>query len=439
MHIIHKIITFIKYDIWFVRKHALSPARRSLVSLLRITILSFRGFNQDKCSLRASALTFYTLLSIVPVIAMLFGIARGFGIEKILESQIRESLHGHEEVAEKILGFSTTLLQNTRSGVIVGIGIIALFWAVIKLLGNIELSFNEIWGVKQCRSIGRKVTDYLSMLLICPIFLVASSSITVFLTTKIQDVAQKVPLLGSPIIAVTLNLAPYITLWLLFSILYIFLTNTKIGIISGLSGGIIAGTIFHLVQWSYVTFQIFTSKYNAIYGSFAALPLFLIWLQTSWLIVLFGAEISFAHQNVDTYEYEPESLDVAYATKKLLALIIMKLCINRFCKGEPPLASGDIANEIDAPIRLIRQILFELASINLLARIKGDSDKETGYQPAISPETLTIQYVLSRYEHYSSQSSRLSTAVISHPFGEYLQKFNEKLANSPENILIKNL
>ena len=174
------------------------------------------------------------------------------------------------------------------------------------------------------RSFSRRFTDYLSVMLICPILLIMASSVTVFINTQATLITQKIALLGaiSPVIHVLLELLPYTVIWFVFTFIYIFIPNTKVNFTSGILGGVAAGTIYQVVQWAYVYFQVGVAKYNAIYGSFAALPLFLVWLQLSWRVVLLGAEVSFAHQNVDTYEFEQDCLSASYSFKKLLALLI---------------------------------------------------------------------------------------------------------------------
>ncbi|MBW1771197.1 MAG: YihY/virulence factor BrkB family protein, partial [Deltaproteobacteria bacterium] len=178
---ITKVTQFTRTDLWRIRSSDLSRSRSLLIRLLRIVILSVRGLVKDKCQLRASALTFYTALSIVPIFAMLFGIAKGFGFEKILEKQILEKLDSQGEVVIKVIDYARALLENTKGGMVAGIGIAILFWAIIKVLGNIEKSFNDIWGVKKGRPFRRKITDYLSIMLVGPVLLMMSSGITVLM------------------------------------------------------------------------------------------------------------------------------------------------------------------------------------------------------------------------------------------------------------------
>ncbi|MGA8179432.1 MAG: YihY/virulence factor BrkB family protein, partial [Desulfobacterales bacterium] len=332
-----KVIDFIRTDIWRVRSKDLSRTRYLLVKQLRIIILAVRGFRKNKCPLSASALTFYSVLSIVPVVAMAFGIAKGFGFQNILEKQLLEKFQGQEEVMNRIVSFARSLLDNTKGGIIAGIGIIFLLWTVIKLFSQIERSFNDIWDVKTPRTFARKFSDYLSIMLISPILFILSSSVTVFISTQITAIAQKVALIGmfSQVIFLMLQFIPYGLIWILFTFMYMLMPNTKVKFSSGLVAGVVAGTVYQIAQWAYITFQVGVAKYNAIYGSFAALPLFLIWVQLSWMIVLSGAEISFAYQYVDTYEFEPDGRPISPAFKKLLSLQISRLVISRFLKAEP--------------------------------------------------------------------------------------------------------
>ena len=302
---VSKVIDFLKTDIWRIRLENYSRNKSFFLRQLRIIVLAVRGFAEDKCKFRASALTFYSLLSIVPVIAMMFGIAKGFGLEKRVETELLQKMQGpgQQEVAVKIITFANSLLENAKGGFIAGVGVAFLFWTIIKVLSNIENSFNDIWGVKKPRTLGRRFSDYLSVMLVCPFLMIMASSATVVISSQVRVIIQQSALLSAvaPLILFTLKLLPYCTIWITFTFIFIFMPNTKVRLRSGFLGGVVAGTIFQMVQWIYINFQIVTAKYSAIYGGFAALPLFLLWLQISWLVVLFGAELSFAHQNVETY------------------------------------------------------------------------------------------------------------------------------------------
>jgi membrane protein len=433
--------SFIKDDIWRIRLKDLPPKKSFFIKILRVFLLSIRGFDEDKCQLRASALTFYSLISIVPVAAMAFGIAKGFGFEKLLEKRLLEQFSEHEEVITKIIDFATSLLASTKGGLLAGIGVVILFWAVIKVLGNIEDSFNDIWGIKESRTLGRRFSDYLSVMLLCPILIIMSSSLTVFITTQVTLITEKVALLGmfSPLIFFALKLLPYCLIWILFTFLYVFMPNTKVRFSSGLVAGIMAGTIYQIVQWGYIAFQVGAAKYNAIYGSFAALPLFLIWLQLSFLIVLFGAEFAFAYQNVDTYEFEPDSLHISDYFKRLISLQVCHLLVVNFAKGEKPVTAPQISHKLDIPLRLVHQILFELAESGIVVDVKAAEYKELAYQPARDINSLSVRFVVEALEKRGVDYIPVAKTAELEALSAAMESFSEMIKRSPENKLLKDL
>jgi len=436
-----RIVSFLKVDIWRIRVQNLPGPQSFLIKQLRVVLLALRGFDEDKCLLRASSLTFYSLLSIVPVLAIAFGIAKGFGLEKTLREQLLERFPGQKEVLMRMIGFADRLLENTKELMIAGIGVALLFWTVIKVLGNIEKSFNDIWGVKKPRSMGRKFSDYLSIVLICPILFIMSSSITVTVVGHVKLITREIALLGAigPLIATILKLLPYCVIWILFVFLYVFMPNTKVNLKSGILAGIVAGTIYQVAQWGYVNFQIGVARNNAIYGGFAALPLFLIWLQLSWLIVLFGAEISFAHQNVDTYEFEPDCLRVSYQFKKLLSLKIAHLLVKNFCKGERPWTATQISHALEIPIRLVRQILYELSGSGIVSESTEGGDREVAYQPAQSVERFSLRYVIDALDRRGSDNIPVAESKELRKLSECLKAFGDTIEKSPANILLKDM
>ena len=193
---ISKTIQFFKADIWRLQKKNLSPREWFFIRQLRTLILTLRSYGEDNCQLRASALTFYSLLSIVPVIAMAFGVAKGFGFEKGLQKILLERFEGQEQVALRIVEFSQALLANVKGGIVAGIGIVLLFYTTIKILSQIENAFNHIWGIQNSRTFARKISDYLSVMLICPVLFTMSSTATVVITSGIKLATQKISLFG---------------------------------------------------------------------------------------------------------------------------------------------------------------------------------------------------------------------------------------------------
>lgn len=436
-----KIIQFLTTEIWRMRLAGLSKRRSFFIRQLRIILIALRGFNEDKCLLSASALTFYSLLSIVPVLAMFFGIAKGFGMDALLEEKIM-SIEGYNyDVLIKLKEFAHSMLDNTKGGVVAGVGIVVLFWSVMKVLGNIESSFNDIWEIRQQRSYTRKFSDYLSIMLIAPILFIVSSSITGYVKGMVEYIMEHIALVAffEPLITLALRLIPYLLIWLLMTFIYMVMPNTKVNFKSAAVGGVIAGTIFQLAEILYFSFQVGVAQYNAIYGSFAALPLFLIWLQTSWMIVLFGAEISFANQNVGKYEFEEEARNINNRYKMELAVFIMVQFVRRFQKGEGGYTATELSVEHSIPIRLTRQIIFELAETNLLAELRKEVNEEVSYQPARDISELTIHDVVTALEKRGAADIPVKDDPQLTSIRQAFDKFESSLRGSSFNTLLKKL
>ena len=436
-------INFVTVDIWRIQSEDLPFGKSFIVKQLRIILLTLRGFIEDNCFFRASSLTFNTLLSIVPVAAILFGVAKGFGFETRLKRVLFDKFPGdaQQEVLWKVFDFAESLLQATKGGLIAGIGMVILFWSVINVLSNIEASLNDIWEIKESRTWGRKFSDYLAIMLISPLLILVSSSATVFITTHITQLTEQIRLLGmiSPLIFLSFKLIPYVLIWILFTIIYILMPNTKVNFKAGLVAGIIAGTIFQIVQWGYISFQVGAARYNAIYGSFAALPLFLMWVQISWWVVLFGAELSFANQNVGTYEYEPDSRKVSPAFKKVLTLQIAHLLIKNFASGDRPLTDVEIGTWLKIPIRLVHNILYDLVQSRVISETTTREDQRYGYQPALDINTLTIKYVVDAVEHNGTNDIPVARTEEFAALSEALDKFRDEMEASPANRLLKDI
>lgn len=438
---VKKITRFLQEDIWLTPQRDLTSGRAGWIRWLKVIILSVRGFGEDKCRLHASALSLFTLLSIVPVVAMAFGIAKGFGFEDMLERQILEQLSEQEAVLQQVVGFAKSLLENTKGGVVAGIGIVVLFWSVIKVIGYIEESFNHIWRVRKARTMARKFSDYLSLMLIGPILMLLSGSATVFVSSQLNRFGEEgtMPLSGmvSSFGLFLLGLVPMGSLWFLFSFLYIFIPNTRVTVRSGVVAGIVTGTIYYLVQWVYVSLQVGVASYNAIYGSFAALPLFLVWLQLSWFIVLFGAECSYYHQTLKAYEYYPGALRVSNRLKEIAALLVVHLLVKRFCGGEQPLTGSEIAKRLGLPILLADQLIEELKESALISTVQASDNQAPAFQPARDPGSISIGCVIDALERRGCNRLPSVSSKDFDLFSGALAAFREEMKRSPDNRLLK--
>jgi membrane protein len=438
---IKKLQKFLKQDIWRIRRGEARGLRGRCIRLLRIFLISFSQFSSDMCSLRAAALTFFSLLSIVPVLAMSFGIAKGFGLDKLLREKLLENMQGQQEVFNRIISFAETMLDNTKGGLVAGVGVALLLWSVIQILGNIESSFNDIWGIKKQRSLGRKFTDYLSLMLIAPVLYIVATSATVFVASQITVITQKIAFLGAvaPLIMLGVKLVTFLLFGGLLTYLYIAMPNGKIHFKSALLGGIVAGVLYQIVQWIYIRFQIGVSNAGAIYGSFAALPLFLIWLQTSWRIVLYGAELAFSHQNEQTFEFEQDCLSASYEVRKLLSLRIAQACVARFSAGLKPLSAEDIAAELEMPVRLTRDLIFRLTEAGILTTAQGESERDRPYQPARDVGDMTVQFVIEQMEKAGTSNIPVAETPELEKLRGSLAVFAQTIQKLPENKLLKNL
>ncbi len=436
-----KLINFLNVDIWRIRQQDLSTARGLLIKYLKIVILSIEGFIRDQCPLRASALTLYSMLSIVPVFAMLFGIAKGFGFEKKLEQQIIEQIPQQETMMVQLIGFAEKMLASTKGGLVAGIGLAVLFFTVIKLISNIEESFNEIWKVKKGRTIGRKISDYLSMMLLAPLLLILSSSLTVYVKTEIAGFASYVaiPDYGTAVFLKLMNYSSWVIMWILFSFTLIFVPNTKVSLRSGILAGVISGTCYMIVQSVYITLQVGVSSYNAIYGTFAALPLFVIWLQVGWLIFLLGSEISYYHQNIDAYRHKKAFSNMSFSVQKIVALQISHLVVQRFVMDEQALSETEIAIKLDLPVSMVHTVLNHLVNSGILVEVRVNEDTEEVFHPAKDTSLLTISYVIDALENSGcNELPDTETRGLEH-FVNVTQAFREKTAHSEYNQLLKEI
>ncbi|NQU42678.1 YihY family inner membrane protein, partial [bacterium] len=392
---------FVAIDMWRIRRSDLAPRKSFWLKQLRVIVLSVREFNRDKCSMRAASLTYYTVLSIVPVIAMAFGIAKGFLELERLEGVLREWLPVQAEVEDHIIRYAHNLLSEAKGGVVTGIGVFIIFWTVVKVLTQIERSFNDIWGIRQSRSLTTKLSAYLTFAVVCPLFLVAASSLTVVATGAIASVTERIDLFGlGAVVRFITTLIPYTLVWILFTFAYIFMPNTKVNFTSGLLGGIVAGVIYQTIQFTYISVQSqATENYGAIYGSFAAVPLFLIWVQLSWLTLLYGAELAFAHNSVETYEFEPDCLNLSPALKRLLLLATAQECVRAFHEEEPPPTSQYIYKCLQMPRRLTNDILYELVEAGILIEVRQSGADRYGYHPARNINEITLAWIIEKLDN----------------------------------------
>lgn len=368
--------------------------RDIVLKTVAFLVVSIDRFIKDASTISASALTFYSTLSFIPIVALVLAIARGFGAARALEDWLKEQTYTNPDVMEWVMGIANKALDNTQSGVIAGLGIVLLLWSVVRMLSSTELAMNRIWGVKKGRSLVKKFTDYMSILFIAPILVVLISSINVFMTSSLQEYAMTEGILSyaSAALRALLALVPYVLVWFLFVFLYMFMPTTPVRFKYALISGIIAGTVFQIVQWFYIRFQIGVSSYNAIYGGLAALPLLLVWLQLSWSIVLWGTELCYIMRNRhflyrDAMNAENRWVDNVDATIKILRYISTQFSQDQ---GSPTLFM--ICKKLKMSSSKVRVILQDLVDWKILVEVKDDDD--VTYYPAIDFHHLSLSDIV---------------------------------------------
>lgn len=437
--LVKKIMHFVTYDIWRITGDEVSGLKELYIDAIKTVILAVRGFINDNLQTKASALTYSTLLSIVPMLAVLIGIAKGFGFQNAVRTQLMNYFPGHETEFIQAFKFVENYLAQAQGGVFLGIGLIVLLYTVISLISSIEDTLNGIWQIKKSRSWYRKITDYLALILILPVLLTSASGISIFIST-IQNSFLGNSILVTPIVELILNIAPYIITSLAFTGLYLVLPNTKVRLTNALIAGFVAGCAFQFFQFIYITGQIWVSKYNAIYGSFAALPLLLLWLQLSWLICLFGAELCYASQNVKKFSFERDSKNISRRYKDFITLLIATLIVKRFEKGEKPYTADELSQSYRIPSRITIQILNLLTEINIIIEVVcGDDDQIFYYQPAVDINKISVGYLFKRVDEYGSENFKIDTSKLFNEEWRVLLKTRKDLLEANECILLKNL
>lgn len=428
-------LQFLTDGIWRVTEDEVTPLQQRLYACIKVISLSIKQFEVDRITERASALTYSTLLSIIPILAILFAIARGFGFDSLVESQFRSGVASQQ--AELIITWINSYLEHAQSGIFIGVGLVVLLWTVLILTDTIERSFNAIWQVKRPRSVMRKITDYFSMILLLPILIVVSSGLGIFMSTYIKDMENYVVL--APIVKFLVRLIPYALTWSMFTALFIFIPNTKVKFSHAWLPGIIAGSAFQAFQYFYINSQIWVSSYNAIYGSFAAIPMFLLWTQISWTICLLGAEMCYISQNLASFNFGKETANISRRYHDFFCTIILSSICKRFAVGAASYTAEELSKEHKIPIRLTKKLLYELQDMKLILETSHDEKSdETGYTPAIDINVLTVGMLLSRLDSTGSEAFKIDRKHYSSSW-DALIKAREEYLYRNNKILLKDL
>lgn len=435
---VKNLIVFVTYDIWRITASEVSGLKEVYINGIKSIILATRGFVNNKLSTRASALTFSTFLAIVPLLAVIVGVAAGFGLEDVVKDELLNLFPGHGAEMEEGFKYAQRYISLAKGGVVLGVGLVLLLYTVINLLLNVEDSFNEIWQINKSRPIYRKLTDYLALIIVLPVLMTLSSGISIFISTLKNSFLSDY-VLFTPIINTLLSVAPYVITSLVFASLYIFLPNTKVSIVKGLIAGVVAGSAFQFFQFVYISGQIWVSKYNAIYGSFAALPLLLLWLQVSWIICLFGAQLTYSSQNVEKFSFERDSKNISRRYHDFLTMLILSLIVKRFVVGGKPYTANELSYGYQIPLRLTTGILFQLQELGFINELYLDDERIPQYQPAMDVNKISMALLFQRLEEKGSENFKVD---ISREFKSEWRAFlktREEMYKENQHILLKDL
>ena len=410
-----------------------SPAARWLVRQYRLLFYTARGLKEHGTLIRSAALTFYTLMSLVPIVAVAFAVVKGFGLADGLVQNLYSIFPQNPEIIDYIVAFAEKALARTQGGVVAVVALVMLFWAVIRVFGSIENAFNNIWEVKVKRSIARQWSDYIAIVMIVPVLWVIAGAVGGYARQLLGFGDGWFYSLLSQVMSV-------VVVWVMFTVFYVVIPNARVRFPSALMAGIVAGTAFALFQWGYLYVQRWMTSYNAIYGSFAALPLFMIWMQTSWQILLFGGELSFAYQNVSRFCEERESLRISYDQRRKVLVAVMLIVVEhlRTQGGATPVET--IRDRLDLPTRIVNDILYQLVQADLLLAVPVDADdREKEYIPAQDVTSLTVYGVLEAVEQSGNGGFDPAPTPEFSCIDRELERIKQHARKSQENVKIIDL
>ena len=431
----------IRTDIWKTPMNRLTGNKAYWIRQIRIIYMVFKGIKRDNIYIKASALTFFSILSVIPMVALGFGIAKGFGMQDELRAQIIMQFHNEEQVMAWILDFANTMLEQASGGWIAGVGIALLFYTVGQLLSYVETTLNSIWRVEETRAWYRQVTDYLAIIILLPIVLITSSSVTVLATTRLNDLLSKSDILEGfkPVVSFLVQLIPYILLCALATAAFLVMPNTRVKFRPAAVSGLVTGVALQVLQVLYVESQMGISKLGTLYGSFAAIPLLMIWVQMSWVVMLVGAQLSYYLQNITRYEFEFDVQTVSPRQKKRLSLLVLRSLTNDFIKGVKPRSPEEISLELSLPVRTVHDCLDDLHASGLATEFWDETEDRYVYQPATDINKMTLSFILEKLDSPGSIHKIVVNNTDYKKIDTALTRFETMIATSEANVLLRDV
>jgi membrane protein len=430
---------FFQQDVWAVDLEAMRGIKVFLYRIARVFYLAFRGFLRDHGMHRASALAFDTVLGLVPLLAFVVAAVKGFGAyDTVMEGTVRpwidETFHGMGEATagEGVITLKRAFLQvltfvdRADFAGLGAFGLIVLLYIVVLLLMSVEDSLNHIFGVERSRTLTRKIADYSAILFIAPI------CFTVAATISAQ--AKVVEWHGAGFI---LQLLAILAMSFGLAMLYIVIPYTKVRVTSALFGGFIAGVLWYVTLVLHVVFQLGVARYNAIYSTFAVIPLFLIWVFVSWLVVIFGAELTAAHMNMGAFRWRVRGKDADFAAKEYVALRALVAIADAFLRGDKPRNLRDLAVATRVPDQLVEQVLESFTKRGVLA--KTSRGGLPAWVLARDLDGITVAAVLDLVKHDSAFSIPPPTTAADVGVRKLIEGLDHALEKSPQNLNLRDL
>ena len=433
---LQQIREFIQYDLWrqsHMEIHA--PKKRWLYRFLQTIILVARGFKDQVLVVRANSLSFALLFAFIPMMALIYAIARGFGFEEIVKSTISSSFLAEANVATVLLEWIERYLETARDGLFLGIGLIVLIWAVYAFFNMLENSFNSIWNVKQSRSFARRMANYVMTLLLVPVLVVVTSGISIFLnsTEVLASVLDGIV----PIRKFMLRFLPFVATTGVFTWIFIAIPNTKVKFSSAIIPSILMGLLYQVVQALSMYLVVLFTRMSFVYGAFSAIPLVLIWLNVTCWLLLIGAELAFAIQNNDMFAYEKDLKAMSRRYKDYVMLYLLSVIIRRFEAGEAPQTAQDMAADNQLPIRLVQQLLSRLEETVIVRRVYIEDEEEHAFIPALDTKAITVEMVIGRISAQGTEEFLQHTPAEMQAFWQRYQQMID--ANHSDDILVSEL
>lgn len=434
---INRIKQFLTMELWRTTGRENLPLwRKVLYSLLKVLTLTVRGFQSKDLAIKANGLTYSLTFAIVPILAMILAIAKGFGFDAIIEERLNHSFLGEMNLVPMVMGFVERYLDTTQGGVFIGIGLLILIWAVYAFFRSVELAFNGIWNVQQSRSIARQLSNYIFILFLVPILMVVTSGLSLYLNSAASSLTH-ISILWDMQRGFVKFLS-YFIVWMVFTWIYWAIPNTKVRFVAALVPGVLMGTLFQLLQALSMYLIVFLSRTSIVYGAFASIPLLLMWLQWSCLLILIGAELSYSIQNREEFEYEKDLNAMSRRYKDCLTLYLLAVIIERFNADEPPLSAHEMAHKYRLPVRLVNQLLSRLLEVGVVRTLFVENNEEKTYQPALDTHKISVGMVFDRID---AQGTEAFLRGIPRDVQEFWERFLQMKAehNSLNEVFVSEL